>query len=918
MIDPQKVIFNDVIARVKQSIFNYYHDIQLIIDQKIKKIKNKERDIEFTKKNRFCKELSFENKLRVDAIFLENMVEGTFCKILDNNICNEYTEDKLSWFYGILIQLLFQIKEFEIYGITHGDLHVNNVMFTTDINYNDKIQKYYEYRYVDTADKEQKIKSIYVKIRPIIPKILDFDKAAFFNEEKKFIRELPIININFNFENEKDFLESLDEIIKKIDEIFVFIDKNDIASIDINVQKDISEAKQKLETLINDYGSRKTVYDKKIAKKEIDDINVTKNIEDLNKIIYNLRKKKYTIFTNENLIVSKGDYNTLIGSLLSSLQNKFKTNPLGIWNIANPITMDEVEKKNFIDSTYTTNINVKFKYTDEQICKKINKNDKYINFIFHLMKIVSIVGMNYDKKNSELIEFIKNVDGKDEKINYKLFNINNKKNNQIIDQFKMEIDDNLITSLTPLNKYKKEGDVYTIVGDEYEINYGSIESFLYMIKDLTNFFNIEKIEGPIMAIDLYKNTFVAKLDDKIKEYNEENLTWLYGVLIHLLFETKNMEMQNIIYGNLSINNIIFIYDKHYDPKKTKYYEYTIKDEINKKTYTIHIKVDEFYPKIKESLDESDITDLSTIKYKLKNKLKMKSDIVKEFENLKKIIETIKEIFQVYLNKNYIQELLKNLIELDDYINKSILDYQTIFADLIEKKYDSDQIEINKNIIKINEKINELMEENKYNIFSNNELFESRGDFNTLLGSILVSLNSKLNNNNLWDIKDPDLGPIIPLPEGKYSKDINIKFQYKNKQIWDYKDCKECERFNKFIFNLMKIVSILGLDKIQPHKDIDGKIRLNYDQLEKTINQYKLEITGDFASDDYKTVLTEIKDKNFEVNYGTISSFFECVKKLTGSLLKYDGVSEIIKIPPITEELKGGTKKQSYYKYFLTK
>jgi hypothetical protein len=177
-IDDHKKLFNyyDIITSKHQKYINLakYINGTLVISTKEEK------------KHRFCNESVLQRtSFKATYALMEYLGGGDFC----SNIPKMSDRELL----GVILQLMFQISalysntKFDMY---HGDLHVNNVLFGLDQNYEPGKNKFYRYTYLDHTRQTQRY--LYIPVRPKIVKIIDFDKSYFVTDAREKV--LAVVN----------------------------------------------------------------------------------------------------------------------------------------------------------------------------------------------------------------------------------------------------------------------------------------------------------------------------------------------------------------------------------------------------------------------------------------------------------------------------------------------------------------------------------------------------------------------------------------------------------------------------------------------------------------------------------------------------------------------------------------------------
>jgi hypothetical protein len=444
---------------IKKIIINMQSNINDGYSQYKSENEARNHDVPTVKQLRFCTENKLKN-YNVKGIFMEYMSAGTLC---ENEIRDPY---KLE---DIVLQIFFQILAMYRKGLVHGDLHVNNVMRTKDPNYSEGTSKYYKYQFGN--------KVRHVPVREYIYKIIDFDKAVVLEDQRNLVGEGDFDKAvvledqrnlvgegNMNFDelknldklysiNNNNFDETYDKnlyfYIKQLQFIIEFYEKND---------KDVVFLDQtfigNIRSVINNIDMQKKGNDEwnrfaeyAAAKTDAANTNAgdTNNDDDddwptggnntkneVFRIITNYNTKLkflneiYTPFTNKEIVVSCGDFNFFIGSLLVSLAPELLDKEIWVKPGNNPFLDDELKK--FGD------IQRKLSYTEEQVCKKQTGTPEQIKYLEILLQQITLIGhqqntFNILEQTEDTVEY---------KFNITTYKNINEKINHMIDLIKQD------------------------------------------------------------------------------------------------------------------------------------------------------------------------------------------------------------------------------------------------------------------------------------------------------------------------------------------------------------------------------------------------------------------------------------------------------------------------------------------------
>jgi hypothetical protein len=208
---------NEMVSIISPTDLKYIH-YKSLFDTYSRRISIKEE-----KRMRFCNEYKLQNNnYTAQFLFEEFLTGGSYCDFLNNN---KYDDSLL---ISGVIQILFQIEYlFYKYKMVHGDLHVNNIMYTHDYNYDAQKKQFYEYKYFDYGNNGAE-KSIYIPVYEYILKIIDFDKSLFYlnyiTEANEIINELKKIQINNNYVLSPNSIKAatyiVDDILTALTDIF--------------------------------------------------------------------------------------------------------------------------------------------------------------------------------------------------------------------------------------------------------------------------------------------------------------------------------------------------------------------------------------------------------------------------------------------------------------------------------------------------------------------------------------------------------------------------------------------------------------------------------------------------------------------------------------------------------------------------
>jgi len=167
-----------------------YKELKKLSDRiKMNKLKTKEE-----KMLRFCTESKLQQyNYKTHFLLLEFMSKGEMCEILNKHTIND--KQIINHTITIIFQIFALYTKFNLF---HADLHVNNVMFTLDSNFDGGQKKYYKIKYkLITKTKDVKYeKELFIPVYEIIPKVVDFDKSKFVDKIKEDIKKRVYISDN--------------------------------------------------------------------------------------------------------------------------------------------------------------------------------------------------------------------------------------------------------------------------------------------------------------------------------------------------------------------------------------------------------------------------------------------------------------------------------------------------------------------------------------------------------------------------------------------------------------------------------------------------------------------------------------------------------------------------------------------------